>query len=132
MLIFPEGTTTNGRAMMKFKKGAFMCEKPLRLYSMIYGSDFIPCLNLTAPGPSILITLSQFVNRFKFLRFKQAVDPLWILQKHGLKPGQEDNWEVIAKEVKDLMCFAFDLINDNSTFRDKCAFDCEAQNMTME
>lgn len=132
LLIFPEGTTTNGRGMMKWKRGAFVCEKPLGLYSLYYDSKFIPCLNLTAPLPSAIITLSQFHNKLTYLRFKQPIDPLWILKKHGLKPGQEDNWEVIAQEVKELMCFAFDLINDDSSFKDKCAFDCEAQNLTME
>lgn len=125
LIIFPEGTTTNGRGMMKFKKGAFEAEKPLTLYSLYYGSKFIPCLNLSAALPSVIITLSQFQNNLSFMRFKEPVDPLWILKKHGLKPGQENNWEVIAREVKDLMCFSFGLINDESSFQDKCAFDCE-------
>ena len=118
--------------MMKFKKGAFEAEKPLTLYSLYYGSNFIPCLNLTAAGSSALITLSQFHNKLTFMRFKEPVDPHWILKKHGLKPGQEDNWEIIAKEVKELMCFAFGLINDDSSFQEKCAFDCEVQNLSLE
>lgn len=116
IVIFPEGTTTNGRGMMKFKRGAFESEKCLGLYSLYYHSDFIPCLNQTAPLPSALITLSQFINKVTYLRFKQPIDPLWILKKHGRKPGQEGNWEIIAKEVKALMCFAFNLINDDSSF----------------
>ena len=45
LIIFPEGTTTNGRALMKFKKGAFFTEKPFYVYSMMYCKQpaFIPC-----------------------------------------------------------------------------------------
>jgi hypothetical protein len=67
-----------------------------------------------------------------FMRFKEPIDPLWILQKNGRNPGQEGNWEIIANEIKQLMCFAFGLINDESSFQDKCAFDCEVQNLTLE
>lgn len=134
LLIFPEGTTTNGRALMKFKKGAFFPEKPFYVYSMLYSKspDFIPCYNLIHPGYSFFIFICKFVNRMEYLRFDQPIDPLWILQKHGRAPGQEDNWEIIAEETKNLMCFAFGFDNDNSSFQEKKEFDKKVQNLSEE
>ena len=132
LLIFPEGTTTNGRAMMKFKRGAFELEKPFYVYSLYYHSKFVPCLNMIKPAPSNFIMLSLLSNNITYMKFSEPIDPLWIIKKHGRKPGQEGNWEIIAKEVKELMCFAFGLENDDMTFMEKCKFDCASQGITME
>lgn len=132
LLIFPEGTTTNGRALMKFKKGAFFTEKPFFVYSMMYSKDpsFIPCFNLINPAYSAFIFISKLHNQLDYYKFDQPIDPLWILQKHGRSPGQEDNWEIIAEEVKQLMCFAFKFDNDTSSFQEKKSFDIQMQGLT--
>lgn len=132
ILIFPEGTTTNGRGMMKFKRGAFELEKPILVCSLYYEGKFLPCLNLLRGIHSVLINSSILRNKVSFYRFKQPIDPLYILKKHGRKPGMEGNWEIIAKEVKELMCFAFGLHNDDMSFREKCEFDCEVQGISKE
>lgn len=71
LLIFPEGTTTNGRALMKFKKGAFFSEKPFHVYSLMYSRhpSFIPCFNLINPAYSAFIFISKFVNQVEYYRF---------------------------------------------------------------
>lgn len=130
ILIFPEGTTTNGRGMMKFKKGAFEMEKPIKVFSLYYESRFIPCLNLLRGIHSVLIVYSLFINKVSFFKFKQPIDPLWILKKHGRKPGMEGNWKIVAKEIKDLMCFAFGFVNDDMSFKEKCRFDCDVQGIS--
>lgn len=134
LLIFPEGTTTNGRALMKFKKGAFFTEKPFYVYSLMYSRDpsFIPCFNLINPAFSAFIFISKFVNQVEYYRFDQPIDPLWILQKHGKKPQQEDNWELIAEETKKLMCFAFGFHSDQSSFQEKKLYDIEIQKLSEE
>jgi len=132
MVIFPEGTTANGRGLMKFKKGPFALEKPLLLYSIFYNSDFLPCLNLMPVPVSLFITFSLFVNKATFFKFDEAIDPYWILKKHGKEPGQEGNWEIIADEVKKLMCFAFDFEQDELSFKEKSEFECKVQGLTYD
>ena len=132
MIIFPEGTTTNGRAMMKFKKGGFFLPYPITVTALWWDGHFIPCLDLITAPRSALIFLSSFRNKVSYMRIKQPIDPLWILKKHGREVGEEGNWEIIAKEIKELMCFAFGIRNCDKTFRDKVEFDCKAQGITKE
>lgn len=132
LLIFPEGTTTNGRGMMKFKRGAFQMEKPFYVYSLMYNSPFVPCLNMIKVLPSIFLVLSQISNGMVYCRLNQPIDPMYILKKYGRKPGQEGNWEIIAKETKELMCFAFGLEDDSMSFVEKCEFDCQTQGISMD
>lgn len=132
MIIFPEGTTCNGRGLMAFKKGPFMYEKPVIVYSLYYGNAFSPCFNLISNSASLFILLSSFENKITFLRFDTAIDPHWILKKQGRTTGQEGNWEVIAKEVKDLMCFAFGFEQDEQTFQQKSEFECIAEGVCID
>ena len=39
LLIFPEGTTSNGTNCFLFKKGAFLAEKKIRPYILTYSTD---------------------------------------------------------------------------------------------
>ena len=62
----------------------------------------------------------------------EPIDPLYILQKHGVSPTADNAWEVVAEETKKLMCFAFGFDNDNTSFQDKKLFDKDMQNLTEE
>merc|ERR1719203_722051 len=42
LLIFPEGTTTNGRGLIDFKKGAFVSGRPVRPVLIVYTGPFDP------------------------------------------------------------------------------------------
>ncbi|KAK9839499.1 hypothetical protein WJX81_005850 [Elliptochloris bilobata] len=42
MLLFPEGTTTNGRYLLPFKKGAFLAGLPLQPVVLRYGEGSLP------------------------------------------------------------------------------------------
>ena len=132
MVIFPEGTTENGRGLMKFKKGPFALEKPFIVYSLFYDSDFIPCLNLIDVPNSFFIFFSSFIHRITYYRIDQPIDPLYILKKNGRQPGEPDNWEVIARETKDLMSFAFGFEQDELSFKDKSDFECHVQGLSTE
>ncbi len=39
MLIFPEGTTSNGRAILRFKNGAFSNLSPITIFGLVYDCD---------------------------------------------------------------------------------------------
>jgi len=39
LLIFPEGTTSNGRGLLKFKIGAFASKPKITIFGLIYDCD---------------------------------------------------------------------------------------------
>jgi len=131
IVIFPEGTTANGRALMSFKKGPFALEKPITVYSLFYNSDFLPCLHLISVPHAFFIFLSTLTNRLTFYRFDRAIDPLWILSSQGVSQTQEP-WEQVASEIKSLMCFAFDFEADEIGFREKVQLECQVQGITTQ
>ena len=54
LLIFPEGTTTNGEGMLDFKKGAFIGGLPVRPVLIVYTGQFDPAntsYKMTEKGP---------------------------------------------------------------------------------
>lgn len=132
LIVFPEGTTTNGRAMMKFKKGGFFLQYPITVTALWYEGRFLPCLDMITLASSALIFFSSFRNKVSYMRIKQPIDPLWILKKKGKNPEDEDSWEVVAEEIKKLMCFAFGIRDCDKSFRDKVEFDCQSQGISKD
>uniref|UniRef100_A0A3Q3LSA5 Lysophosphatidylcholine acyltransferase 4 n=1 Tax=Mastacembelus armatus TaxID=205130 RepID=A0A3Q3LSA5_9TELE len=51
MLMFPEGTTTNGRALIKFKPGAFLAGVPVQPVLLRYPNKLVTLLNKTLQWP---------------------------------------------------------------------------------
>uniref|UniRef100_A0A3Q3LA66 Lysophosphatidylcholine acyltransferase 4 n=1 Tax=Labrus bergylta TaxID=56723 RepID=A0A3Q3LA66_9LABR len=60
MLIFPEGTTTNGRALIKFKPGAFLVGVPVQPVLLRYPNKLVSEVCLTCGGFALWHTTSQF------------------------------------------------------------------------
>ena len=50
LMIFPEGTTSNGTALLQFKKGAFMTHAPIKLvlFKLSY-TNFVPYFDYIKP-----------------------------------------------------------------------------------
>lgn len=54
LMIWPEGATTNGKHLIKFKKGAFAGENSIQPFSLTYNSSVIH------PGHDIMELFSHF------------------------------------------------------------------------
>jgi len=51
LLVFPEGGTSNGKGLLRFKKGPFVAEKTVMPVFMSFDSmKFNPTLNLPVPA----------------------------------------------------------------------------------
>lgn len=109
--VFAEGTTTNGKSILKFKKGAFIGGVPVKLFALKYRSNFDVSMNMIGDLDNILGI------------FCQPYATLEITEVEGLI-GNKDNLppEEFAEEVRKVYIEEFGFKPSNCTFRDKKTF----------
>lgn len=104
LMIFPEGTVTNGRSLMKFKRGAFCHTKPIKIYLIKYNGRHVHSICNVCPIPSIILTICQFWGSVEIFEIEENFDPLFVYKKYGIDyENDEDAWKYVAKEVKEVM-----------------------------
>ncbi|GJR85173.1 lysophospholipid acyltransferase LPEAT1 isoform X1 [Tanacetum coccineum] len=94
MMLFPEGTTTNGDYILPFKTGAFLSKAPVLPVILKYPyHKFSPAWDTISGMRHVLLLLCQFVNHITVTRL-----PLYY-------PSQEekDNPKLYAENVRRLM-----------------------------
>jgi 1-acyl-sn-glycerol-3-phosphate acyltransferase len=105
--VFPEGTVSNGRSLMKFKKGAFMTDKPIKIMALKYGNDSnfstsMANINLLA---CIAFTLSQPTMNLELHELDEDFDPSFSFTRRGLSEDYENGWNHIADDTKSVISF---------------------------
>lgn len=65
LVIFPEGTTSNGYAIVSLKLGCFMQNVPLRVMGMKYSGTFDANMNMMPEFRTLIGTLCNFTNGIK-------------------------------------------------------------------
>jgi len=116
VLIFPEGTTTNGEYIISFKKGAFTNLTPLKLYGVRYESKtYSPAFDSLGIGLSFLFTLCQLHN--PVTRYD-----LGVFYPDHLKLKSEDDWQVYANSVKEVYVNLLGLKSSDLGFSDKMTY----------
>lgn len=101
MMLFPEGTTTNGDYILPFKTGAFLSKAPVLPVILRYPYQrFSPAWDTISGARHVILLLCQFVNNITVLRL-----PLYY-------PSQEekDNPKLYAENVRRLMACEGNLI----------------------
>lgn len=128
LLIFPEGTCSNGRTLMSFKKGAFFTGDPIKIYVVKYNNDYqvISSIANINPAFALLVTILQPSNSLTLYEFTDHFDPLYSLRKAGVPLESEDAWKYVAKDVKTLMAFISGFETTEDSFRELLAFEAEA------
>lgn len=102
-LIFAEGGTTNGSAMMKFKKGAFHSEKTVQPVFLKYSFGTLNPAFDTIPFLALLIlTLSTPCGMCCEVNILPNFKPNEYLFETHKDKGQE-RWEVFAWAVRDVI-----------------------------
>ncbi|KAL7605820.1 hypothetical protein Lser_V15G18759 [Lactuca serriola] len=101
MMLFPEGTTTNGDYILPFKTGAFLSKAPVLPVILRYPYEkFSPAWDTISGVRHVILLLCQFVNYITVLRL-----PLYY-------PSQEekDDPKLYAENVRRLMAREGNLI----------------------
>lgn len=120
LCVFAEGTVSNGRSLMKFKKGAFVGDTPIKVMAMKYGDEsnfslsisninIITCIVLTLCQPSITLEIHEMDQDF---------DPKYSFARRGIKQEGEHAWEHVASDVKSIMSIMTGYVNSNQGFEE--------------
>lgn len=116
--IFPEGCTTNGKHLLKFKRGAFESEDPIL---PIYIKYYSPFCNVSFDSmPALLHFLLIGCQPFSLITLHRmpVVFPTKYMFEHYKHLGTS-NWEIYAEVVRDIYCSTYGLIKSNLTLADK-------------
>ncbi|KAI4339873.1 hypothetical protein MLD38_024764 [Melastoma candidum] len=101
MMLFPEGTTTNGEYLLPFKTGAFLAKSPVRPVILKYPYQrFSPAWESISGARHVIFLLCQFVNHLEVIYL-----PVYY-------PSQEekDDAKLYANNVRRLMAMEGNLV----------------------
>ena len=103
LIIFPEGGTTNGEYLIKFKKGAFVGEQSVlpsvfKYESLYFGPNLAGAFDMIAS-----VYLSCYVPYSRITKYDLPIfKPNEFFFKHHQREGEE-RWETYARVVRDIM-----------------------------
>lgn len=123
-MIFPEGATTNGKYIIKFKKGAFASLKPVKPYiskvrSLTNGVDPVRGDSLSFLASSVLILISSHFKAQEHIELPVFAPNEYFWKNHW--DGKEENQkvEVFAEAVRQVMAEAGGMKLSDSDMQDK-------------
>ena len=123
LCIFPEGTTTNGKYILKFKKGAFYALLPIKPQLILLDDNvnYSPAIGVSTTGFNYFRSLAYFrVNIY--LCQLPVIKPTDYMWENYSELGKE-KWEVYAEVTRKIMCEIGGLKPSNKTFRDSKKYE---------
>jgi lysophosphatidylcholine acyltransferase/lyso-PAF acetyltransferase len=113
VVIFPEGTTSNGRQLVKFHKGAFLCRVPVQPVVLQY--KFWNCDPSFTDVPAFKTALRTIWSLYTVLKVTYL--PVYY-------PSEEEimNADLYAANVRHAMATAVNLKERDDSLSDKFAY----------
>ena len=113
----PEGCYTNGSCLLKFKKGAFIPMKPVKMICFKYLDERYNLSNIGLRSVfGRFILACQPTRNWKIYEF-DAFDPA----KIGLT--KEEDWEEFAAKAHKIMRTVLEVESSDLTFKDQKAYE---------
>ena len=103
-MIFPEGTTSSARHILKFKKGAFynlLPVKPTLIHPNI-SNEYHLSSGASHTGFNYLRSLCQFYNKLEYIELP-IITPNEYMYSNFSSYGKE-KWEIFAEVTREIMC----------------------------
>lgn len=120
LMLFPEGTVSNGNQLLTFKKGAFKELHPLRIFCLKYeGDQYIPWNCDMGDFPYILFGISNFSLNVKVYQFDRLFDPTYL----NLDKDDENAWKIYAEKVRTIMAKCLGVPKSDSGYRSAREFE---------
>ena len=121
-MIFPEGITTSGRHLLKFKKGAFtnlLPVKPNIIHPNLNSNFHLGC-GATDVGINYARTLSELYVLTEFIELP-IMKPNDYMRTNFSSYGKED-WEIYAEVAREIMCELGGFKKSDKHLRDKIRY----------
>ena len=106
LCLFPEGTTTNGKYILKFKRGAFYSLLPIKPQIILLDNN----LNYSVAGCKINLCELPVIKPTEYMFEKYS-------------HLGEEKWEVFAEVTRKIMCEIGGLTPSDKTFRDSKRYE---------
>lgn len=115
ILLFPEGTTTNGKHVISFKKGAFLPREPIKIYALKFDADvFNPFVDEVGDAFLMIMTMCIFMNKLKVYEYDTYFPD-------HLNLKSDEDWEIYSNKTRKLIIDAIGTENEIS------AIDCSLE-----
>lgn len=124
MCLFPEGTTSNGSALLKFKRGAFMGLRTVRpVIARVNKRMIMPAYDAIEFFPFLIVFYSSFCMFNLELTILPEFTPTeWMLENKKEKAETGQDWEIYAECVREAMGHHGNFILDTNRIRDRLAY----------
>lgn len=118
LCIFPEGTATNGKYILKFKKGAFYSLLPIKPQIILLDDDldYSVAIGVNSTALNYFRSLCYFGCKM-YLCSLPVIKPTDYMWENYSHLGGE-KWEVYAEVIRKIMCEISGLKPSDKTFRD--------------
>jgi len=105
LLIYPEGATTNGSHIIKFKKGAFMSLRKIKPHVSTFKaiSGIRPVHGDAISIPDYCVVLFQVVFAIYTIQELPVFEPNEFFWKNHWQEGKEEKWEAYARVLREIM-----------------------------
>ena len=123
LLLFPEGTTTNGQYILKFKKGAFYSLLPIKPQIILLDKNlnYSVGIGVSSAPFNYFRSLCYFGCQINLCELP-VIKPTEFMWEHYSDLGKE-KWEVYAEVTRKIMCEIGGLKPSDKTFRNNKYFE---------
>ena len=118
LLLFPEGTTTNGKYILKFKRGAFYHLLPIKpqIIMLEDNLNYSVAIGVGSAGFNYYRSLCYFGCKMNVYELP-VIKPTDFMWENYSDLGKE-KWEIFAEVTRKIMCEISGLKSSNKTYRD--------------
>ena len=123
LCLFPEGTTTNGKYILKFKRGAFYALLPIKPQIIILGNNLNYSIGLGVGSPVLnyFRSLCYFGCEINLCELPVIKPTEYMFEKYA--ELSEEKWEIFAEVTRKIMCEISGLTPSDKTFRDSKRYE---------
>jgi len=119
--MFPEGTVTSGKHIIKFKKGAFNSILPLK--PLIIQSNQREDFHLSVGGESIIMhflrTGCYLYHNLELIELPVMIPNEFMFDEYSKKyPEHKDKVEIYSEVAREIMCQCGGMQKSDKTFRE--------------